>query len=51
MIIFTDVGDHCISDDQLRALIAHTIKLESVIKKYECEIHIINGKKCPRRRK
>lgn len=40
-------GQYCMSGEDLRKVNAHVTKLEDLAKKYECEITIINGGKCP----
>lgn len=35
------------SGEALREINAHVTRLEDLAKKYECEITIVNGDKCP----
>lgn len=39
--------EYCISGDDLSKINGYVVRLEDLARKYECEITIINGDKCP----
>ena len=39
--------EYCMSGDELRKLNGYMVRLEDLAHKYECEITVINGGKCP----
>ncbi|MCH8207631.1 MAG: hypothetical protein IIA62_01000 [Nitrospinae bacterium] len=40
--VFSDEGDHCLSENDLRQLNEYVLHLEAAVKKYEMEINVIN---------